>query len=157
MGRAGAQGRSSRPVSLAVPLPARGATPGSARGRHFSRKRNAMTDEKPKQPWTPGPWEASPQDRVLTGPQREEFASWILTADDETPVGTRVRYLVIKIVGRSGGVHLGHIELLEALPEHGDEDGGMPGVVLVDLVSTLDDAIATARAMMAKAKGATNG
>jgi hypothetical protein len=36
----------------------------------------------PKQPWTPGPWEASQQDRVLSGPLREEYANWIIVAGD---------------------------------------------------------------------------
>jgi hypothetical protein len=37
----------------------------------------------PKQPWTPGQWEASQQDRVLTGPHREEYANWVIIAGDD--------------------------------------------------------------------------
>lgn len=47
-----------------------------------------MTDEKQK--WSPGVWEASPQDRVLTGPSREEHASWIITADNGTEDGIAI-------------------------------------------------------------------
>jgi hypothetical protein len=36
-----------------------------------------------RQPWTPGSWEASPQDRVLSGPLREEYADWIILAGDD--------------------------------------------------------------------------
>jgi hypothetical protein len=30
---------------------------------------------------TPGPWEAQRQDRVLTGPHRERYANWFVTAE----------------------------------------------------------------------------
>jgi len=36
-----------------------------------------------KQPWTPGTWEASPQDRVLSGPLREEYANFVIIGGDD--------------------------------------------------------------------------
>jgi hypothetical protein len=36
-----------------------------------------------KQPWTSGSWDASPQDRVLSGPLREEYADWIIIGGDD--------------------------------------------------------------------------
>lgn len=52
-----------------------------------------MSDET-KQPWTPGEWEASTTDRVLTGPMAEDFADWIILVgrypeDDEGMVVAR--------------------------------------------------------------------
>lgn len=52
-----------------------------------------MSDEA-KQPWTPGEWEASPTDRVLTGPMAEDFADWVILVgrypgDDEGMVVAR--------------------------------------------------------------------
>lgn len=79
-----------------------------------------MSDEtKPKQPWTEGTWNAA-------HPVGTRVRYWPVLPPIESapPLDTTTRSeawclgdgtAIVKVVGKAGGVHLGHIELLDTV------------------------------------------